>query len=75
MVMVMMTRMNQIFLPDDMHMIITFQDLETALALLVNPDKRHLIRDMVSALRTLNRTEGPEKALMTMISGVAWLTE
>jgi hypothetical protein len=71
-----MTDMNQTHLPDtDKYMIISFNELEMVLTLLTAPGKTHLIVDTLSTVRTLNGTEGPERALMTLVSGIAWLTE
>ena len=67
--------MNQTCLPNDNYMIISFTELEMVLTLLTSPGKRHLINDTVQTVHTLNRTEGPERALMTLVSAVAWLTE
>lgn len=67
--------MNQTCLPNDNYMIISFNELEMVLTLLTTPGKRHLISDTVQTVQLLNRMEGPERALMTLVSGIAWLTE
>ncbi|MBW8880010.1 MAG: hypothetical protein JF615_00915 [Asticcacaulis sp.] len=67
--------MNRTFLPDENYLMISFHELETAWRMLASPDKLPHITDTVKAIRELNRQHGPEKAVFTMISATAWLTE
>ena len=67
--------MSQDFKPNNNYMIITFRELEIALEVMANPNRRHLISDTISTIQALNSTEGPSRALMTLVGSVAWLTE
>lgn len=63
------------FLPNDDYMTISFRELEAGLTMMGSPDKLHQISDTVSAIRAMNRTCGPERALMTLIGGIAYITD
>ena len=66
--------MNRTFLPDDDHLIISFQELETAWRMMAVPDKLKHIDDTIAAVRRINQAHGPQKAVFNMVSATAWLT-
>lgn len=70
-------RMNKPYTPRPQgeHMTISFDHLELAWQMLAAPDKQHRIPDAINALKTLNRTHGPAKAIFNMVAVGAWLTE
>lgn len=67
--------MTQAFLPNDNYLLISLEELETALRFLAAPEKLQHVSDIVQSVRVLNREAGPDKALFTMISATAWLTD
>lgn len=67
--------MNQAFKPNDDYLIITYQELEMAWRMLASPEKLDQITDTLDSVRQLNRSYGPEKAIFTMVSATAWLTQ
>ncbi|EGF92974.1 hypothetical protein ABI_14130 [Asticcacaulis biprosthecium C19] len=67
--------MSQAFKPNDDYLIITYQELEMAWRMLASPEKLDQITDTLDSVRQLNRSYGPEKAIFTMVSATAWLTQ
>ncbi len=67
--------MSQPYLPNEDLLIISYSELETALRILCNPDKSDRIHDTLSAVRTMYKTVEPERAVLTLVGGIAWLTE
>ncbi len=66
--------MTRAFLPNEEHLIISFQELEMAWRMLAAPDKQAHIEDALAAIQRLNINYGPQKAVFNMISATAWLT-
>ena len=62
------------FQPNADYMIIHWKDLESALRLTAHPERHPKIRETVKTLQVLNNTLGPERAVLTMVAGIAWLT-
>ncbi|WP_235075795.1 hypothetical protein [Asticcacaulis sp. AC460] len=67
--------MSQAFKPNDDYLIITYQELEMAWRMLASPEKLDQITDTLNSVRQLNQSYGPEKAIFTMVSATAWLTQ
>ena len=67
--------MNKPFTPKSPYLMVHWSDLETAWRMLASPDKQDHIEQTLSAVQTLNKTAGPEKAVFTMIAATAWLTD
>jgi hypothetical protein len=62
------------FLPNADYMILSWRDLEAALRLTADPTRYMEIAETVGALQVLNRDVGPEKAILTMVAAIAFLT-
>ena len=63
------------FLPNAPYMIIHYRELEAVWRMFADPSKLPQVLEAVQAVRTLNNTVGPDKALMTLVAASAWLTE
>ena len=67
--------MNKPFTPNTPYLMVHWSDLEAAWRMLASPDKQAHIEQTLNAVRTLNTSVGPEKAVYTMIAATAWLTD
>lgn len=67
--------MNKPFTPNNPYLLVHWEDLETAWRMLASPEKQEQITQTLNAVRTLNTSVGPEKAVFTMIAATAWLTD
>ena len=67
--------MNKPFTPNSPYLLVHWSDLETAWRMLASPEKQDHIEQTLNAVRTLNSSAGPEKAVYTMIAATAWLTD
>ncbi len=56
------------------HLLVRFTELELALQMLATPEKQAYIRETIETIRALSR-EGSMKAIFTMVSAAAWLTD
>lgn len=66
--------MSKHFLPTD-HLIISYQELETAWTMMAAPHKQRHIKDTLEAIQDLHNSSGPSKAVLTMVAATAWLME
>ncbi|MDC7683495.1 hypothetical protein PQU92_09425 [Asticcacaulis sp. BYS171W] len=61
--------------PNEAYLLVRWEELEAAWRMLATPEKQAEITDTIIAIRELNRTAGPEKAVFSMIAATAWLTD
>lgn len=67
--------MTKPFTPNSPYLMVHWRDLEIAWRMLASPDKQAKIEETLTAVQTLNKSVGPEKAVYTMIAATAWLTD
>ncbi len=63
------------FLPNQHYMIIHYRELEAVWRMFADPAKIHQVTEAIEAVRRLNGTAGPDKALMTLVAASTWLAE
>ncbi len=66
--------MNKPFVPTPPHLLVKYSELELALQMLATPDKQAYIKETIDTIRALS-AEGSMKAVFTMVSAAAWLTD
>lgn len=57
------------------HLVIRWQDLESAWRMLTAPDKQDRIDDTLATLQALSLGASPGKLAFTLIAATAWLTD
>ena len=56
-------------------MMISWNQLETVLKMMTASQKQPHVTDTVAGIQHHYRVDGPEKALFSLVTAIAWLTE
>lgn len=61
--------------PNDNYLIVTWAELEQSWLLLASPERTAYIKPTLTALQNVNRLEGSDKAIYSLVAATAWLTD
>jgi hypothetical protein len=67
--------MDKTFLPNDQYLIVSWRELEMAWRMMASPDKYSQIDNALQTVQAIQRTQGPEKSIFTIVAATAWLTD
>ncbi|ESQ84935.1 hypothetical protein AEAC466_07715 [Asticcacaulis sp. AC466] len=68
--------MSKLYHPDQQNYLsISYDELDMVLKMLADPQKSHHVSETINTVRTINMQVGTEKAIYTLVSAIAWLTD